>query len=389
MDRFCFVQLYHISERGGGAEVQANYLSLELIKRGYDVHYICQTPNKTKENTSSNISGVTVHCLPSGDTLSKHIFSQIEELLIQLRPTIIIERMSSSFGLPIIRARNKIEGKYVWICTDNDSPYIFASVNKNYRKLSLLKFLYAFPRAFRIDMIRFYVNKRADIIFSQNELQKRFIKKNFGRRSSRMISGHPFSKTNIPIEDRFKKKKILWCGNLGKHKRPEMFIQLANEMQDSEIEFVMIGGHYDTNYTSKIFQNKPKNLALTGQLSFEESLAYFDEATLLVNSSTSEGFSNTYIQSWLRGVPTLVFGANPNQVITKNKLGYDLSSIDEAKTAINKLLSNFELYQELSKNSFQYGVTNHSLEAMTDSFLYAISKRKFQSQFFINYENKH
>jgi len=302
------------------------------------------------------------------------MFSQIEELLIQLRPTIIIERMSSSFGLPIIRARNKIEGKYVWICTDNDSPLVFKGVNKNYRKLSVLKFLFVLPRAFRVDMIRLYVNKRADIIFSQNELQKRLIQKNFGRQSSRMISGHPFSKTTIPIEDRFKKKKILWCGNLGKHKRPEIFIQLASEMQDSEIEFVMVGGHSDTNYTSRLFQNKPENLTLTGQLSFEESLAYFDEATLLVNSSISEGFSNTYIQSWLRGVPTLVFGANPNQVISNNKLGYDLSSLEEAKTTINELLSNFEMYQELSKNSFQYGVTNHSLEAMTDSFLDVISK---------------
>lgn len=372
MNRYCFVQLYHITERGGGAEVQANYLSQELAKRGYEVHYICQTTNAEKNNTNSNISGVTVHWIPLGDTLSKKMFNQIEALLVQVHPTVIIERMSSSFGLPIIRARNKIEGKYVWICTDNDSPFVFKAVTKNYRKLNALKFLYVLPRVFKTDMIRLYVNKSADIIFSQNDLQKRLIKKNFGRESSRMISGHPFSKISIPIKDRFQKKKILWCGNLGRHKRPEMFIQLAREMDHSNIEFVMVGGHSDSNYTSKLFQNKPDNLKLTGQLSFEESLSYFDEATLLINTSTSEGFSNTYIQSWLRGVPTLVFGANPNQVITNNKLGYDLASIEEAKTTINKLLSNFEIYQELSENSSQYGAANHSLEAMTDSFLEAI-----------------
>lgn len=372
MNRYCFVQLYHITERGGGAEVQANYLSQELAKRGYEVHYICQTTNAEKNNTNSNISGVTVHWIPLGDTLSKKMFNQIEALLVQVHPTVIIERMSSSFGLPIIRARNKIEGKYVWICTDNDSPFVFKAVTKNYRKLNALKFLYVLPRVFKTDMIRLYVNKSADIIFSQNDLQKRLIKKNFGRESSRMISGHPFSKISIPIKDRFQKKKILWCGNLGRHKRPEMFIQLAREMDHSNIEFVMVGGHSDSNYTSKLFQNKPDNLKLTGQLSFEESLSYFDEATLLINTSTSEGFSNTYIQSWLRGVPTLVFGANPNQVITNNKLGYDLASIEEAKTTINKLLSNFEVYQELSENSSQYGAANHSLEAMTDSFLEAI-----------------
>ncbi|MFT6127349.1 MAG: glycosyltransferase involved in cell wall biosynthesis [Patiriisocius sp.] len=375
MDKYCFVQLYHISERGGGAEVQASYLSLELARRGYEVHYICQTINSEKENTNSNIEGVNIHWLPLRETLFKSTFNQIEELLVYLSPSIIIERMSSSFGLPIIRAKRKIEAKYVWICTDNDSPNIFRSTNKNFSKLPFLKFLFILRKSIRIDAIRWYVNRKADIIFSQNDIQELLIQKNFRRKSYRMISGHPFSKIRISSDDRFKKKIVLWCGNLGQHKRPELFIQLAKVMRSSKIEFLMVGGHSDTNYTSKIFTNKPDNLKNTGQLSFNESLEYFDNTTLLINTSISEGFSNTYIQAWLRGVPTLVFGSNPNKVITKNNLGYDVSSVDEAKQIVNELFSNYELYNQLSNNSYHYGVQNHSIKTMTDAFLSVINEK--------------
>ena len=46
---FAFVMHWHIDEKGGGAEVQAKFLAVELSKRGYKVDYICQTENKKKK----------------------------------------------------------------------------------------------------------------------------------------------------------------------------------------------------------------------------------------------------------------------------------------------------------------------------------------------------
>jgi len=60
-----------------------------------------------------------------------------------------------------------------------------------------------------------------------------------------------------------------------------------------------------------------------GKLPFEETLKIFDGATLFVNTSKSEseGFPNTYIQAWLRGVPVISFDVDPDGVIAKNGLG--------------------------------------------------------------------
>ena len=51
VSKIVFVMLWHITERTGGAEVQANYLAVDLAKRGYDVSYICQTVNIHKIGT--------------------------------------------------------------------------------------------------------------------------------------------------------------------------------------------------------------------------------------------------------------------------------------------------------------------------------------------------
>ena len=90
---------------------------------------------------------------------------------------------------------------------------------------------------------------------------------------------------------------------------------------------------------------------------------------LLVNTSISEGFSNTYIQAWLRGVPTLVFGADPDKTITKNQLGYCVQTVDEAQEKICQLMQDQQLYAAISNNCLQYANNHFTVEIMTDNFL--------------------
>ena len=187
-----------------------------------------------------------------------------------------------------------------------------------------------------------------------------------------MISGHPNPGKVTTVKERYKKQTILWCANFGKHKRPELFIELASIMEHTNYKFVMVGGHSNQQYVNKLLEKKPKNLIITGKLSFEEALNYFDDTSILVNSSLSEGFSNTYIQAWLRGVPTIVFGADPDNVITRNNLGWDIESSKEAALKIDSVLEDFNSYQVLSHNVFDYALANHSIKKMTDNFLKAL-----------------
>jgi glycosyltransferase involved in cell wall biosynthesis len=372
---FCFVQLYHISERGGGAEVQAGYLSKELASRGFQVHYICQTVAQHKALTQSFVDGVNIHWIPLKPSLDLSNIKLIKHKLLEIQPEFIIERMTSSYGLPIMLAKRKMNSKYIWICTDNKSPQLYSKVKEFYKKLSFLKFVLTVYKPLQSDIIRRFANKKANLVFSQNDVQKQLIQQNYNRDSFKMISGHPLPSIEYSSKEHFSFQTVLWCANFGPHKRPELFIELARQMQHTSLKFVMVGGHGNTAYVDNLLKHKPTNLLVTGQLSFKDALSHFDKASIFVNSSVSEGFSNTYIQAWLRGVPVVVFGADSDKIIEKNQLGFDVTSVKEAVENISATLTNYEAYKSLSENALTYGCQNHSIKVMTDNFLNVIEEK--------------
>lgn len=373
--------LWHISERGGGAEVQANYLAQELVERGYSVSYICQTTKSSKVNTTTVVSGVKVYWLKPA---KKFIWSNNKAYFKALKlmaPEIIIQRNSSPILWASAKYSKKSSAKLIWVCSDNLAPF-YDFFTKRYKarntikELGRLKYSVFCLNAIISDKLRNLAMNGVNMAFSQNEFQKLKIKKNFGLDSFKMISGHPLpSKTPEQLKNETV-KNILWCANWGKHKRPELFVELARKMVGSDYNFIMIGGHSDQQYVNRLLKNCPKNLKVTGQLSFQEALSYFNQASLFVNTSTpdGDGFPNTFIQSWLRGVPVLSFGFNPDQVITDNNLGYIVKSVEQAVSTCPQILDNEEDYVKLSQNVFDYANTNHTIKVMTDHFLNTLSK---------------
>jgi glycosyltransferase involved in cell wall biosynthesis len=49
------------------------------------------------------------------------------------------------------------------------------------------------------------------------------------------------------------------------------------------------------------------NLTMTGHVPFRDVGLAFDEASVCLNTSDYEGLPNTFMQAWLRGIPTLSF----------------------------------------------------------------------------------
>ncbi|WP_431137278.1 glycosyltransferase family 4 protein [Psychroserpens mesophilus] len=372
--KIAFVMPWHISERGGGAEVQANYLSIELARRGFQVSYVCQTINKNKINTVEPIEGVTIYWLKASGRFPIKDQNKYVQPLKEIQPDFIVQRLSSNVTYVLGNYCSKNKCKFIWMCTDNKNPFFgfyTSQFKKRYttKSLGVLKY---FIFLVNNKLMDFYRNKgmsKIDIAFSQNDFQKHHLKRNFNLESQKMISGHPKPERGITTQQRFENKTILWCANFGPHKRPELFIDLANQMLHTPFKFLMVGGHSNGSYVKNLLKDKPANLSITGHLPFDEALSYFDMASVFVSTSVSEGFSNTYIQSWLRSVPVLVFGADPDSIIKNNELGFDVESVNDAVKNIETLLNDFDSYKMIAQNSFNYGNENHSIKKMTDNFL--------------------
>ncbi|WP_445871573.1 glycosyltransferase family 4 protein [Candidatus Jordarchaeum sp.] len=365
---------YHILEnRGGGAEVQAWLLAKELARRGFEVSYIAQSV-RGKAGKIERINGVTIRWVRYAHYFRWANGWEYYRALRIVDPDIVVERMTSFVTGIIGFYKEKYGKKFAWICTDNESPrrwhFLKNQIKTNKaNKVGTLKSLVFLLNAIIYDLSRHYGMKKVTWVFTQNESQKKLLKREFGLASFEMLSGHEIPEHVFPIEQRLSNKIILWVANLGPKKRPELFIELARISENKDLKFIMIGGRDDKEYIRKLFKDVPNNLLWLGRLPFDETLSWFDKATAFINTSPTEGFPNTFVQAWVRGIPVITLGVNPDGIIEKYYLGYVASDEKEALKFLIFLIGNPDNYKRISKNAFFYASKNHSIKVAADNFL--------------------
>jgi glycosyltransferase involved in cell wall biosynthesis len=111
----------------------------------------------------------------------------------------------------------------------------------------------------------------------------------------------------------------------------------------------------------------PTNLSQVGFVPHAEVGAQFDGASVLVNTSESEGFPNTFLQAWSRGVPTLAF-FDPEMVESGEPVSEVATSIDDMQQRLLRLKSQGSDWQRASSRSRQHQQTHHSVAAAVDAY---------------------
>ena len=147
-------------------------------------------------------------------------------------------------------------------------------------------------------------------------------------------------------------KKIVWIGNSRPVKRLNLFIDLAKSFsRNKNLEFVIIG-RVD-QYIDSL--NGIKNVKYLGERDNNFVNQFLEEsAYLTVNTSSSEGFSNVFIQSWLKGVPVISLNSNPDSLFDKFELGeYCKDNLEVLYNSIETFLSNSKNYVDVSNSCFQ------------------------------------
>jgi glycosyltransferase involved in cell wall biosynthesis len=363
--KICFAMKYLYQQRLGGAEVQAWLLAKQLAKSGHQVTYIAENLNNSSKKIET-IEGVEIHWIPNRyyfDILNHSIYYKT---LKQISPDIIVHRYTSLYTGIIGKYAKLHNIHFIWICTDDGIPFknhfrqLQQRILKRTPKNLITKFITQSYASIR-DRYKNYGMKYVTHPCVQNQDQYNFLLKNFGLKGFFFHSGHEKPKSIQPANPPL----ILWVGNLGPRKRPEIFIELAKQCSQLNLHFRMVGTHPDKALLDKLFADKSTNLEWKGALPLEETLAVFDQASILVSTSTYEGFPNTFVQAWLRGIPVISFGINPNQVVTKHNLGKIVNSIPEAQQAIIQLSNDTSTERERIK---QYAQQHHSIESVEKRF---------------------
>jgi glycosyltransferase involved in cell wall biosynthesis len=217
-----------------------------------------------------------------------------------------------------------------------------------------------------------YGLRSADLISVQSDVQADALKKNYGLSSVgvKMVVEPP---ADTSLE---KDIDVLWVNNLRGFKRPELVVDIARALP--KVRFVMIGGRmkgFEDLYDQVREEAESiPNLTFVGPVPYSEVNDYFARARLFLNTSDSEGFPNSYLQAWVRGVPVVSY-FDPDGLIDELEIGMKVSSQKEFCPPIEALLQTDEERLAMARRASDYASANYSSEAIVDHYQALIAER--------------
>ncbi len=173
-----------------------------------------------------------------------------------------------------------------------------------------------------------------------------------------------------------KKGYVLWIARCEEWKQPELFLQLAAELP--EYSFVMISPKQKQN--EDFFEVIKKqagtisNLQFFDYVPFRDIQPYFERAKVFVNTSRTEGFTYTLIQSGLARTPVVYLNVDPDGVIADNNIGYfSQNDFLHMKNQVRFLMEDSDDWHQKSSNIGRYVTQAHGAHVLKPRWLELLS----------------
>jgi glycosyltransferase involved in cell wall biosynthesis len=199
--------------------------------------------------------------------------------------------------------------------------------------------------------------KHATHVICQTRSQQTNLTKNYLVKSLVMKNSYLLPH-KIPIKNNF----VLWVGSAKILKQPQLFLDLAKSLPSHY--FTIILPQHDLLLWNKIRKQVRyiTNLKFIEKVPYRKINKYFSKAKVFVNTSTYEGFPNTFVQAAMYGTPIVSLNVNPDNFLIKNKCGFCANgSFNKLIKYTSLLLTNNRFWLETSQNAYNYARENHDI----------------------------
>lgn len=208
--------------------------------------------------------------------------------------------------------------------------------------------------------------RRVEVVTAQTRDQQVLLHRHFGREAPLVTNGiaTPTVLRAAPLYD------VLWAGTINPWKNPRQIIRISELCPD--LRFAVAGGPgNDRSYhdqTVAALADRP-NVTLLGHVPPDRMGEFFSRARMLLNTSEFEGFPNTFLQAWVRGLPTASLHADPDGVITRHGLGMVEPDHEKLAQGITAMLQDQVSLEEIAGRCRQYVAAHHDLDAVVHRFI--------------------
>ena len=351
--KLCMVIPAHWAAILGGSEYQSICLIDELLLDDqFEIHYL--TRNYDPE---FHPEGYKIIKVAGTRGMMRYGFFfdvfRFLKLLHQIQPDVIYQRVGCAYtGIAAYYARRN-NCKMVWhIASDND-------VLPFKEQISLRSIIRYIEKKFLE-----YGIKSSNCIITQTNQQAEYLKRYYGKTPTKIIYNfHPMPRENIKKTDSV---KIVWIANFKPLKQPEYFIRLSRDLRNlgEKVECIMIGApaHWAPNWQCSIENeiDEIDNLTYLEERPLEEVNSILVKAHVFVNTSLYEGFPNTFIQAWMRKVPTVSLCVNPDGVFDQHNIGFFSGTYEKMLERVVELIRNPALRDEMGERAQVYAFEKHS-----------------------------
>ena len=330
----------------GGAEVQQCVLARLFRRAGFRVSMICLDFGQPER---AEVDGITVHRIfrpDAGVPVLRFLHPRLTSIWRALG--------EADADIYYHRTAGMLTGVIAEFCRRRGKHAIYAGASDRDFLPGREQIRFARDR-----WIYRHGLRNVDAIVAQNPQQVEAVRKHVGREAVLIPSCYLLPEDARPGSG----DAVLWCGTIHRHKRPELFLELAGRMP--ERRFVLVGGPSMDDPGGAYFETMRKaaarlpNVEFTGFLPLAQVEPYFDRARVFVNTSEVEGMPNTFLQAWARGIPT-VATVDVGARVAAEPVYTVYSDTAQAHREIERLFSEPAHWEAASSRVREYFERNHS-----------------------------
>jgi glycosyltransferase involved in cell wall biosynthesis len=204
----------------------------------------------------------------------------------------------------------------------------------------------------------------ADAVVCRTNEQLEWLRIRYGRKGVLIRSGHRFPEHVPESLVRLEKTTILWVGRMHPLKQPGMFLDLAERLPKEQCVMVIMRdpAHEDLARAVRARAVAMENVMVCEDVPFNEMEKVFERAKLIVNTSTYEGFPNTFVQAAMHGTPILSWTVDPDGVLARHGIGICAEgSYDRLVASAEHLCASEGLRAELGNRAAEYAREHHDV----------------------------
>lgn len=318
----------------GGAEIQQTMIARLLVQDGYRVSVLTNDFGQPDQVT---VDGITIRKIPAparrGIKGLRWLVPRLTDVLACLHgiaPDVVYVRTCTAYTAPAALYTRRAGTRLLVAAASDNDLMVARDPAITWRDWLLFR----------------WGQRRATLVLAQNQRQCDLARMALGV-DARLIPNFLFPTVHASGRA---DGPVIWVGTIRDLKRPHLFVELA--ARNPQWQFMMVGGLQADPGGDAIVQSVRQsaatvpNLRLLGFVPPEQVGEVFDGASVLVNTSSSEGFPNTFLHAWIRGVPSLSF-VDP-QIAPGQSGTVACSGLDDMSSKLSTLLASPESWAHRS-----------------------------------------